>query len=104
MQLKTRVVKGLMLVIVAGSALWVGALFLALGNIYLSHAIPYSFNEWIVNVQIRNNYRPGQQPYSPLFYVVRFYAVTTVIICGGAFSASYLKRMGQRGNRTGGPG
>ncbi len=99
MQLNKSVVKTLLFVIVTGSTLWAVALLSVIGNIYLSHAIPHSFSDWIVNVQIRDSYWPGQQPHSILFYQVRFYAVTTVILCAGALSAFYLKRLRQSRNR-----
>jgi len=102
MRLKTRVVKGLLLAVFVGSLLWVVVSLSALGNIYLSHSIPYSFNEWIVYVQIGGECWPGREPHSTLFYLVRFYALTAVIICAGVLSALYLKRLGQTGNRRAG--
>jgi len=50
-------------------------------------------------VPIGGEYWPGRQAHSPLFYVVRFYALTAVIICAGVFSAFYLKRLGRKDNR-----
>ncbi len=99
MQLNRRVVKALMLVVFAGSALWVVGVLSVIGNIYLSHAIPHSLSDWIVNVQIGNNYWPGQQPHSTLFYLARFYTVTAILVCAGVLSGLYLKRADQGGNQ-----
>src|SRR5258708_39520289 len=99
MQFKMRAVIAVMYVIVVGAALWVVGLLSVIGNIYLSHAIPHSLSDWIVNVQIRNNYWPGQQPHSTLFYLARFYTVTGIFVCVGVFSALYLKRTRQGGNQ-----
>jgi hypothetical protein len=96
MQTKGNALKPFMIVIVLASTLWVIILFSAIGNIYISHGIPYSLSDWIVSVQIEGNYWPGQQPHSTLFYLARFYAFTAILICAGMFSAAYLKRVRQR--------
>jgi hypothetical protein len=95
MQTKGKAVKAFMIVIVLASTLWVIILFSAIGNIYISHAIPYSLSEWIVSVQVEGNYWPGQQPHSTLFYLARFYAFTAILICAGIISAVHLKRVRQ---------
>jgi hypothetical protein len=81
-----------MLVVIAGAALWCVGLLSVIGNIYLSQAIPISFSGWIVNIQIRGNCWPGQQPHSTLFYLARFYTFTAILISAGVLSALYLKR------------
>jgi hypothetical protein len=99
MRFKMRAVRAVMYVIVVGAALWVVGLLSVIGNIYLSHAIPHGLSDWIVNIQIRNNYWPGQQPHSTLFYLVRFYSVTGILVCAGLLSGVYLKRTRQAGDQ-----
>jgi hypothetical protein len=98
MQAKGKALKALMIVIVVASALWVVGLLSVVGNICISHAIPYSLSDWIVSVQIGSSYWPGQQGHSTLFYLARFYAFTAILICAGILSAVYLKRARQGGD------
>ena len=99
MQLREKMLRALMFIVIVAAALWVVGLLSVAGNIYLSHAIPHGLSDWIVNVHIQNNYWPGQQPHSTLFYLARFYTVTGVLVCAGVLSGVYLKRTRQGGNQ-----
>ena len=81
-----------MVVMMCGAILWVAILLSVLGNIYWTKAIPHGFSDWILDVQVRGIYGPGQEPHSALYYLVRFYVVTVVIVSAGIISAIYLRR------------
>ena len=102
MQLKRTVVRFLLHVVFAVSLLWVTELLCVVGA-SLTHSSPESVVGFIVNAQIRGKYWPGQQPHSILFYLVRYFVVTAILVCVGVLSALYLKRTrkaGDHGNRA----
>jgi len=92
MRLIRKLLDAIMLVAVLGAGLWVVALLTVAGHIYITKSIPYGFSDWIVDVQTRSQYWPRHEPQSCLFYVVRFWAFTGLVVLAGAVCAIYLRR------------
>ena len=56
---------------------WTVLLALAAGRIYLTHAMPGGFLNWILDIQVRGtNDWPEPEFHTRAYYLVRFFALT----------------------------